>query len=161
MIYLFKGVVLLLISAFFLIGKCFSQKKWSYPSKEYNYEFPRDHGSHPSYKIEWWYITGHLQGQAQERFGFESTFFRIGQESTSDIYLAHMAITDINNQSFYHAWGMQNEIDRHIFIAQQNIVMCYAMQAIKKRPQIAMMVSVSQSLEYDIWDHIASCSKSP
>ena len=109
MIYLFKGVALLLISAFFLIGKCFSQKKWSYPSKEYNYKFPRDHGSHPSYKIEWWYITGHLQGQDQERFGFESTFFRIGQESTSDIYLAHMAITDINNQSFYHEERVNKE----------------------------------------------------
>ena len=24
------------------------------------FEFPRDHGSHPEFKIEWWYITGHL-----------------------------------------------------------------------------------------------------
>ena len=109
MINLLKGTSLIMISVFFLIGKCFAQKKWSYPSKDYIYEFPRDHGSHPNYKIEWWYITGHLQGQSQERFGFESTFFRIGQDNTSDIYLSHMAITDINDQSFHHEERVNKE----------------------------------------------------
>ena len=24
------------------------------------FSFPRDHGSHPAFKLEWWYLTGHL-----------------------------------------------------------------------------------------------------
>ena len=61
-----------------------SQKKWAFPREGYSYQFPRDHGSHPDYKIEWWYITGHMES-AEDQFGFESTFFRIGQEKTNDI----------------------------------------------------------------------------
>ncbi len=38
--------------------------------------FPRDHGSHPAYRIEWWYITGHLFSETGRRFGFQVTFFR-------------------------------------------------------------------------------------
>ena len=41
--------------------------------------FPRDHGSHPGARIEWWYATGWLQApNAPERplFGFQLTFFR-------------------------------------------------------------------------------------
>ena len=42
----------------------------------YQYSFPRDHGSHPDYKVEWWYYTGHLEGSDGRRFGYELTFFR-------------------------------------------------------------------------------------
>ena len=42
----------------------------------YAYRFPRDHASHPGYKTEWWYYTGHLQSESGERFGFQWTFFR-------------------------------------------------------------------------------------
>jgi predicted secreted hydrolase len=38
--------------------------------------FPRDHGPHPDFRHEWWYVTGHLDAQSGERFGFELTFFR-------------------------------------------------------------------------------------
>ena len=27
----------------------------------YKYAFPRDHGSHSEFKIEWWYYTGNLR----------------------------------------------------------------------------------------------------
>ena len=85
-----------------------SQKKWAFPREGYSYQFPRDHGSHPDYKIEWWYITGHMES-AEDQFGFESTFFRIGQEKTNDIHLAHMAITDVKNQAFYHEERLNKE----------------------------------------------------
>ncbi len=40
--------------------------------------FPRDHGSHDDYRIEWWYLTGWLfdRGDRTPR-GFQLTFFRI------------------------------------------------------------------------------------
>ncbi|MGE5337076.1 MAG: lipocalin-like domain-containing protein [Gemmatimonadota bacterium] len=37
--------------------------------------FPRDHGAHPDYRTEWWYLTGWLDGAAAPA-GFQVTFFR-------------------------------------------------------------------------------------
>src|SRR4051812_48655451 len=41
-----------------------------------NFEFPQDHGPHPQFRHEWWYVTGNLDSTGGERFGFELTFFR-------------------------------------------------------------------------------------
>jgi len=78
----------------------------------YRYEFPKDHGSHPAYRTEWWYYTGHLQAKNGRPFGFELTFFRRAippdevktqpsQWSVSHLYLAHFAVTDIAGQRFH------------------------------------------------------------
>ena len=40
--------------------------------------FPADHYSHPDFKTEWWYYTGHLQTESGRRFGYQVTFFRFG-----------------------------------------------------------------------------------
>jgi predicted secreted hydrolase len=76
------------------------------------FEFPRDHGSHPDFRHEWWYVTGNLDSDTGERFGFELTIFRFGllppevptsDESawrTRDIYAAHFAITDVARNRF-------------------------------------------------------------
>ena len=37
--------------------------------------FPRDHGSHPDFRTEWWYVTG-VAGERQSGFGIQVTFFR-------------------------------------------------------------------------------------
>jgi predicted secreted hydrolase len=42
------------------------------------FEFPRDHGPHPDFHHEWWYVTGNLDSDSGERFGFELTIFRVG-----------------------------------------------------------------------------------
>lgn len=78
--------------------------------------FPRDHGSHPDYKIEWWYLTGHLftAENPARRFGFQATFFRsAAPRAVADrpapsafghdqIYLAHMALIDVATGRFLH-----------------------------------------------------------
>jgi len=38
--------------------------------------FPRDHGSHPDFRTEWWYITALLQDERGESCGVQITFFR-------------------------------------------------------------------------------------
>ena len=38
--------------------------------------FPRDHGSHPAYRTEWWYVTGWVRTRDGEPFGVQVTFFR-------------------------------------------------------------------------------------
>ncbi len=57
--------------------------------------FPRDHGSHPDAAIEWWYYTGNLSDGAGNPFGFQLTFFRVG-----DFALAHGAWTDGARRTF-------------------------------------------------------------
>jgi len=71
----------------------------------YDYQFPRDHGSHPDFKLEWWYLTGHLQStDTGRRFGFHATFFRTAISTappksrffdTTQGFLAHMALLDV------------------------------------------------------------------
>jgi len=76
-----------------------------------DFVFPQDHGSHPDFKTEWWYVTGNLETKTQRKFGFQITFFRWGispdqpqsesQWATNQIYMAHFAITDTKNQQHY------------------------------------------------------------
>jgi predicted secreted hydrolase len=77
----------------------------------YHYQFPRDHFNHPDYQTEWWYYTGNLRSADGHKFGFELTFFcqgvSRGKPQTSawdvhDIYLAHLALSDLDGGRFYH-----------------------------------------------------------
>ncbi|MDD2177238.1 carotenoid 1,2-hydratase [Acidovorax sp. D2M1] len=72
--------------------------------------FPRDHGSHPELRTEWWYITGHMQTQGQP-WGFQLTFFRSRVDGTQQLQsafaakqllFAHAAITDVRGQRLMH-----------------------------------------------------------
>ena len=78
----------------------------------YRYEFPRDHGAHDEFRTEWWYYTGHLETEEGRRFGYELTFFRRGippdqihtrpsRWSVDQLYLAHVAITDVSEGRFH------------------------------------------------------------
>jgi predicted secreted hydrolase len=64
--------------------------------------FPRDHGAHPEFRTEWWYVTGWLRSGGRD-LGFQITFFRsrprIGEDSPSafaprQLLFAHAAIAD-------------------------------------------------------------------
>lgn len=77
----------------------------------YRYEFPRDYFSHPDFQTEWWYYTGNLESPDGRRFGFELTFFRraISRDpartavwDVKDLYLAHLALSDLDGGKFYH-----------------------------------------------------------
>ena len=88
------------------------------PQPAPSFDFPRDHGSHPDYKIEWWYLTGHLLTDEKpvRRFGFQATFFRAAAPREvaarpapasaafghDQIYLAHMALIDVSTGRFLH-----------------------------------------------------------
>ena len=75
--------------------------------------FPRDRGSHPAFRTEWWYITGQLASQAAgpQGFGFQLTFFRSRVDVTQDmasgfaarqLIFAHAAITDVQGKKLWH-----------------------------------------------------------
>jgi len=78
---------------------------------DYRLEFPRDHGSHPEYRIEWWYATGWLDGTGQPDTGFQITFFRArprlkpgnpSRFSPEQVIIAHAAIADARHGKLIH-----------------------------------------------------------
>jgi predicted secreted hydrolase len=76
--------------------------------------FPADHGPHQRFRNEWWYLTGNLDGQNDERFGYELTIFRfllvpnkVRQQASrwqsDQVYIGHFAATDVKNEQFHVA----------------------------------------------------------
>ncbi len=109
----------------FLMILTVSQPSWADDQKGYlavtgpcHQTFPKDHGSHPGFRTEWWYYTGNLVAGSGDRYGFQLTFFR-SQISPSDsaqnwpqpssawrtrqIYAGHAAVSDLNRNTHQHA----------------------------------------------------------
>jgi predicted secreted hydrolase len=72
--------------------------------------FPRDHGAHPDYRIEWWYLTGWLEAQPQP-LGFQVTFFRSrtpvdpanpSRFAAHQLLIAHAALADPARGALLH-----------------------------------------------------------
>jgi predicted secreted hydrolase len=105
-----KSRLACLIATLFLLQPLAAQYRTALPG--YRYNFPRDYFSHPDFQTEWWYYTGNLKSADGHRFGFELTFFRqaISRDSAKtaawdvkDLYLAHLALSDLDGGKFYHA----------------------------------------------------------
>ena len=64
--------------------------------------FPADHGAHPAYRTEWWYVTGWLGTADGRDLGFQVTFFRTrpplganpSRFAPKQILFAHAALSD-------------------------------------------------------------------
>jgi predicted secreted hydrolase len=79
------------------------------------FRFPADHGGHPEFQTEWWYLTGNLATADARHFGFELTFFRYAAAAATStreadsawradqVWMAHFAITDTQEQRFLAA----------------------------------------------------------
>ena len=85
-------------------GGAVTAEGWRQAGSGHVWRFPRDHGSHPEYRIEWWYYTGNLASGRGRRFGYQVTFFRVGVDpapanpsrwAVRDLYMAHLAVTDL------------------------------------------------------------------
>lgn len=63
--------------------------------------FPDDHGMHPDFKIEWWYLTANLKDNKGMDWGLQWTLFRQSMDakpilkgwSSNQLWMAHAAIT--------------------------------------------------------------------
>jgi predicted secreted hydrolase len=93
----------------------FTEDGFEVPQPGHHFTFPRDHGSHPAFKLEWWYLTGHLFGPNQERFGFQATIFRKSGKPPSqpinesrnrfqkeEFFLVHTALLNTLSGEFLH-----------------------------------------------------------
>lgn len=77
------------------------------------FQFPQDHGAHPEFATEWWYLTGNLQTANGRRFGYQFTLFRVALRPgealtdsawrTQQLYMGHMAISDAASARHYSA----------------------------------------------------------
>ena len=65
--------------------------------------FPHDHGSHPEFRTEWWYVTGWVADAAGRAYGVQVTFFRnrpgVAEANRSafaprQLVFAHAALAD-------------------------------------------------------------------
>lgn len=63
-------------------------------------EFPADHGPHPDYRIEWWYLTANMTGPDGTPYGLQWTLFRSALAprdgegwDTPQLWMGHAAIT--------------------------------------------------------------------
>ena len=69
--------------------------------------FPADHGPHPDFRSEWWYLTGNLLATDGRRFGFQLTLFRLAlapaggptrtsRFATRQAWMGHFALSDVD-----------------------------------------------------------------
>lgn len=73
--------------------------------------FPRDHGSHPEYRVEWWYLTGWVKDESGRERGIQITFFRnrpmVAEDNPSrfaptQLLFAHAAVADASRGRLLH-----------------------------------------------------------
>jgi len=66
--------------------------------------FPEDHGPHPDYRIEWWYLTANLEDESDQPLGLQWTLFRqalVPPEerpastpwASDQVWMAHMGLS--------------------------------------------------------------------
>lgn len=70
------------------------------PDPAHVLEFPADHGAHPDFRIEWWYLTATLTGADGRDYGVQWTLFRTALEAgegegwaSPQLWMGHAAVT--------------------------------------------------------------------
>jgi predicted secreted hydrolase len=80
-----------------------------------NFAFPADHGAHPDFRVEWWYVTANLLDPAGAALGVQWTLFRQTSSpgtqaegwANQQLWMGHAAVTraDIHRVSEKFARG--------------------------------------------------------
>ncbi|MEY9999061.1 lipocalin-like domain-containing protein [Sinorhizobium fredii] len=73
---------------------------FSVPRPGLMFRFPDDHGAHPDFRIEWWYLTANLESPDGTQYGAQWTLFRSALApreakgwSSPQIWMGHAAVT--------------------------------------------------------------------
>lgn len=74
-----------------------SASDYALPDPDTRFIFPQDHGAHPLFRIEWWYITANLTDANGTDFGIQWTLFRnaLRPDGAADdqAWMAHAAVS--------------------------------------------------------------------
>lgn len=71
-------------------------------------KLPDDFYYRKDYRVQWWYLTGHLFDETGREFGYELTFFAVGVQKREyksrfgvrNIFISHFALSDVKNRKF-------------------------------------------------------------
>jgi predicted secreted hydrolase len=81
-------------------GLASTAEGFALPQPGVQLRFPADHGPHPDFRIEWWYVTANLQSEDGTRFGIQWTLFRSALApktgsgwSDPQLWMGHAAVT--------------------------------------------------------------------
>src|SRR3954467_15860265 len=77
------------------------------------FSFPADHGPHPEFRIEWWYVTANLTDGAGNAYGAQWTLFRQALQpgaklegwATQQAWMGHAAVTSALEDRAHEAFG--------------------------------------------------------
>lgn len=75
--------------------------------------FPADHGPHPEYRIEWWYLTANLSDSNGNSYGVQWTLFRQATQpgpqsegwANQQIWMGHAALTSAATHRYAEAFA--------------------------------------------------------
>ncbi len=75
-------------------------ESFALPSRKTVLTFPGDHGPHPEFRIEWWYLTANLEGPDGVDYGLQWTLFRTALApgeaegwQSPQLWMGHAAVT--------------------------------------------------------------------
>ena len=112
-----------IIRAFFVVmaGPVFAQgfvglgmdaEGFSVPQRGTEFQFPQDHGAHPDYRIEWWYLTATLSDAQGRDYGVQWTLFRSALSaeagsgwSASQLWMGHAGLTTASQHLYAERLG--------------------------------------------------------
>lgn len=85
-------------------GLAGSAEGFALPDPAGGFDFPADHGPHPGFRIEWWYVTANLDGADGESYGVQWTLFRSALAppgaGAPQGWMGHAAISAPDGQHF-------------------------------------------------------------
>ena len=130
-----------------------SAEPWTRALTPWSWSFPRDHGAHPEFKTEWWYLTGNLDDEKGNPYGYELTFFRHGLQpkptqpdsawSIRDIYFAHLAITDVQSRRFIFSEKLSRGALGEVEISQKDMQVRIADWSLQRKSDSSFQMAAS------------------
>jgi predicted secreted hydrolase len=109
-IYFAVAIILIMARALASLASA-EETRYADVVRDHKLTFPQDHGAHPDFRTEWWYVTGQVETSSGTPLGFQVTFFRsrtgVGEDSKSkfapkQILFAHAAIADARHGKLRH-----------------------------------------------------------
>ncbi len=77
---------------------------YALPDPTTRFSFPEDHGAHPDFRIEWWYITANLTDADGTAYGIQWTLFRNamapGGSATDQAWMGHAGVSTPDGHFF-------------------------------------------------------------
>jgi predicted secreted hydrolase len=78
-----------------------------------SFAFPADHGPHPEFRIEWWYVTANLRDASGAAYGAQWTLFRQATRpgapaqgwANQQIWMGHAAVTSAATHRYAEAFA--------------------------------------------------------